>query len=103
VWCGDKALKEAFLYLFGIACAKDASVAAHLELSSGSNKWNVRFVKAAHNWEVDVFASFFNLLYSIRVRWKDEDKLWWTPSKKGLFVVSSFYNVLISNGGIPFP
>ena len=31
-----------------------------------------------------------------------EDKLWWNPSKKGLFVVSS-YNVLVCNGGIPFP
>jgi hypothetical protein len=35
-----------------------------------------------HDWEVDVFTLFFNLLYSIRKRWKGEDKLWWTPLKK---------------------
>jgi hypothetical protein len=63
LWCKDKALKEAFLALYGIACMKDTSVAAQLKLSGGSNQWTVSFVKAAHDWEVDVFASFFNLLY----------------------------------------
>jgi uncharacterized membrane protein YebE (DUF533 family) len=33
----DKFLKEAFLNLYAIACAKDASIVAHLELSWGSN------------------------------------------------------------------
>jgi hypothetical protein len=36
VWCGEKALKKAFPDLYNIACMKDASVAIHLELSSGS-------------------------------------------------------------------
>jgi hypothetical protein len=31
------ALEEAFLDLFGIAYAKDASIVAHLELSGGFN------------------------------------------------------------------
>jgi hypothetical protein len=60
-WRGNVTLKEAFLDLFGIAYAKDAFVAAHLEFYSGSNQWNVNFAKAAHNWEVDVFASFFKM------------------------------------------
>jgi len=54
----------AFPYLFAIACAKDASLVAHLELYGGSNQWNASFVKAAHDWEVDIFASglFFFLI-----------------------------------------
>jgi hypothetical protein len=36
VWCREKALKEAFTDLYSIVCLKDASVAIHLELSSGS-------------------------------------------------------------------
>jgi hypothetical protein len=36
LWCEDKALKEAFQDLYVIACAKDAYIAAHLELSGGS-------------------------------------------------------------------
>jgi hypothetical protein len=57
----------------------------------------------AHDWEVDILASFFTLLYSIRVRSEGDDKLWWTPSNKGKFVVSSFYKVLTCKEEDPFP
>jgi len=63
----------------------------------------VSFVRAAHDWEVDVFAFFFKVLNSTSVRRKGEDKLWWIPSKRGLFAVRSFYNVLIRNDGLHFP
>jgi hypothetical protein len=56
VW--GKALKEAFLILYGIAYVKDASLAAHLELSGGFNPQNVSFVRATHNWEVDFLLRF---------------------------------------------
>ena len=42
---------EVFSDLFGIAYVKDASVAAHLELSGGSNQRNVSFVRAAYDCE----------------------------------------------------
>jgi len=42
-------LQEAFLDLYGIDYAKDASVAAHLELCSGANQWNVSFDRVAHD------------------------------------------------------
>jgi hypothetical protein len=77
--CGDKSLKEAFLDLYG---ANDAFVVAHLEISDYSNQWNVSFARVAHSWVVSVFASLFNLLYSVRGRQKSEDKLWWALSKK---------------------
>jgi hypothetical protein len=44
----EKALKEAFPDLYTIVCAKDAFVAVHLELSSGSLQWNISFIKAGH-------------------------------------------------------
>jgi len=50
-----------------IARDKDALVAAHLVSKSGSFQWGVSFIRAAHDWEVDVVASFFTLLHSIRV------------------------------------
>lgn len=53
-------------------------------------------------WEVDVFVSFFRVLYLVRVRQKGEDKLWWVPSKKSLFVFRSFYSVLARNDGFHF-
>jgi hypothetical protein len=103
LWYGDKALKEAFLDLYGITCTDDASVAAHLELFGGSNQWNVSFARVAHDLEVDIFAFFCILLYSINGRWEGKDKFWWTPSKKGLFNVRSFYSVLVRIDEFAFP
>jgi len=57
-------LKEAFPVLLGISCANDASVADNLEILGGSIQWNVSFVREAHDWEENVFASFFQVLYS---------------------------------------
>jgi hypothetical protein len=36
-WCGETTLKVAFLVLYGLACEKDASIAANLEFLGGSN------------------------------------------------------------------
>jgi hypothetical protein len=87
-------LKEAFPVLYGIACDKDALVATHLVSASGSFQWDVSFIRAAHDWEVDALASFFTLLYSMRVGREGEDQLWWSLSQKGNFDVRSFYKVL---------
>ena len=46
-----------------------------MEYSSDSFQWNIGFARAAHNWE-DLFASFFNVLYSVKVRRDGIDKLW---------------------------
>jgi hypothetical protein len=56
---GDMSLKVAFPAQFGIASAKDASVAINLEYFGGSNQWNVSFAREAYDWEVDGLASFF--------------------------------------------
>jgi hypothetical protein len=53
---------------------------------------------------VDFLASFFTLLlYSCRVRQEGKNKLWWAPSHKRMFDVSSFYRVLACKDGFPFP
>jgi hypothetical protein len=54
-------LKDAFPVLFGIVCAKDAHVEAHIELSGGVIQLNVSFARSAYDWEVDAFASFYRL------------------------------------------
>lgn len=38
MWCGDTTLKVAFTSLFGIASAKDASIADNLKFLGGSNQ-----------------------------------------------------------------
>jgi hypothetical protein len=67
LWCGDVVLNEVFLDLFGIARVKNASIADNMEVLGGSTPWNVNFVREAHDWEVGVFASFFQVLHSVKV------------------------------------
>jgi hypothetical protein len=86
---------------------------AHLKLFDCFNQWNVSFARAAHDWEVDVFASFYKILYSARVRRESEDKMWWVPSKRGYlrldpsivpwFVVKAFASLGRVFGKIKFP
>jgi hypothetical protein len=94
---------EVFPGLYDIACDKNSLVAAHLIMENGSFQWDVRFIQAAHGWEVDVLASFFTLLYSIRLDSDGEDKLWWSPSRKGKFDVRSFYKILAYKETTHFP
>jgi hypothetical protein len=103
MWCGDMTFKVAFPALFDIASAEDTSIANNLEFLGGSNQWNVSFVREAHDWEVDIFASFFQVLHSVKVRRGIVDKLWWVPSKKGLFKVKSFFYSLACYEGTCFP
>jgi hypothetical protein len=63
----------------------------------------VSFAREAHNWEVNIFASFFQMLHSVIVRRGIEDKLWWVPSKKGPFKVKSFFYSLTCPIGTRFP
>jgi hypothetical protein len=65
-----------------VAFVRDASVTNFLELSNESYQWNVSFIRESHDWEVYVFALFFNL-YSFRMKLRDEDKFCWVPSKWG--------------------
>jgi hypothetical protein len=85
LWCGDTVLKEVFSDLFGIARVKDASVADNMEILGGSIQWNVSFVREAHDWKVDAFTSFFQVLDSTRVNRDRADCLSWVSSKKGVF------------------
>jgi hypothetical protein len=48
VWFGEMTLKEPFPVLYGIPRGKDVFVVAHLDFSSGSLRWDVSFVRAAH-------------------------------------------------------
>jgi hypothetical protein len=75
LWVGEMPLKEAFPGLYDIACDKSSLVAEHLSLEYEPFQWDVRFIRAAHDWEVDDLASFFALLYSLRIERDAEDKL----------------------------
>jgi hypothetical protein len=51
---------------------------------------------------VDAFASFYRMFYLVKIGREGEDKLCWIPSKRRLFDVKSFYNVLGCHDGFRF-
>jgi hypothetical protein len=103
VWCGGVILKEVFPGLYNIASAKEASIVDNMDFIGGTLQWNVSFFRLVHDWELEVLASFYTLLYSYRMSREGEDKIWWVSSSKGKFDVRSFYNILVSKEASPFP
>jgi hypothetical protein len=59
----------------------------------------------AHDWEVVFCITFFKFVVFLQTKTRrgGRDKLCWAPSKKGMFNVKSFYNVLIPHDNDPFP
>jgi hypothetical protein len=74
VWCGEIPLKTLFLELFAIACSKDEWVEENMQIQNGNILWNILFTRLVHDWEVEVVSRFFELLYSLKVRYEGEVK-----------------------------
>jgi hypothetical protein len=98
LWVGNMTLNVAFLALFGIAVAKDTSIANNLEFLGGSNQWNLTFARETHDWEVDVFTFLFQMLHPVIVRRGNRIRF-----KKGIFKVKSFFHYLTHLIGTRFP
>jgi hypothetical protein len=45
------------------------------------------FLRVACNWEMDLFTSFFNLLYSVKLRRGEEDKFCWVLINRGCLML----------------
>jgi hypothetical protein len=103
VWCGDRTLREEFPSLYSIASLKDASIADNMEYSSESIQWNVQFSRLIQDWEVGELAAFYKCLYEYKMQGEGRDKLWWMPSRKGVFEVKTFYRALSPHGAVSFP
>jgi hypothetical protein len=73
-----------------------------MDFMGGTIQWNVSFFWLVHDWESEVLASFYTLLYFHRMIREGEDKIWWVPSRKGKFDVRSFYNILARKEASPF-
>jgi hypothetical protein len=59
--------------------------------------WNVHFFREAQDWEVEVVMNFYGKLYESQCHvggGGGVDWICWSPSKRKLFEVSSFFGVL---------
>jgi hypothetical protein len=99
---GTWLLRQLFQFYLVFARVNDAAVVDHLEFLGGSNQWNERFDRAAQNWDVDIFASFFQVLHSTKVKKRSEDKLWWIPSKRDCLRQNPFIAPWLVLKGVAF-
>jgi hypothetical protein len=72
------------------------------QFSSDNLLWNISFTRSVHDWEMDLVISFFDLLYSLRLRQGGGDEIYWIPSERRIFEVKSFYHALCTPVGSPF-
>jgi len=95
LWCGDRPLKLCFSTLYTIARSPDAWVVDNLSMVGGVTHWNVLFTRNAQDWELEMVMSFFEQLYSTRVRHGEVDRAVWILSKRRNFEVKTFYKTLV--------
>lgn len=86
----------------GIARMKEASIVDLLDESNGNPQWNITFLRAVHDREVEAISEFYNLIYYVLMRGGGEDKLFWRPSAKVKFKVCSFYQSISKHNVNPF-
>jgi hypothetical protein len=94
-WCGEFPLKQQYPVLYLLTRAPEARVADFCSLQGSSYAWDISFIRAVQDWELEMVDSFMTLLYSHTIRPGVVDSLWWTPSPKGIFEVRSFYSILV--------
>jgi hypothetical protein len=67
-------------------------VVDYMQFSNENLQWNISLIRLVHDWKVDLVISFFDLLYSLRLRQGGGDRIYWIPSKTQTFKVRSFYH-----------
>jgi hypothetical protein len=78
-------------------------VVDNLSVVGGVAHWNVLFTHNVQDWEVEMVMSFFEQLYSTRVRHGEVDRAVWTLSKRRNFEVKSFCKALVCHETTSFP
>jgi hypothetical protein len=102
LWCGNRPLKLCYPVLYSIAHFPDAWVVDNLSVVGGAAHWNVLFTRYAQDWDLEMVISFYEQLYSSRIRLEEVDRVVWNISKEN-FEVKTFYKALVCHEAAYFP
>jgi hypothetical protein len=95
IWCGALPLRQQFPTLFLLSRDPEAKV-ADVSLFQGSHQvWDIEFIRSFQDWKMALVKSFMALLYSQVIRPGVRDTRCWTPSRRGIFEVRSYYYVFL--------
>jgi hypothetical protein len=91
--------------LFECSLHRDASIASMLvsPMHELGCEWNVNFIRAFNDCEVDVVVSFFSLFHSNIPSREGANGSGWCLNRKGVFDTRSYYNALQPPMGVTFP
>lgn len=67
-WCGYGVLNETFPELYRLAEFKEASMADYMCWNEGNIHWDITFIRAVLDREVDLLTDFLNLIYSTKLK-----------------------------------
>ena len=96
-WCGTSPLCDSFPSLFVLAAAKEVWVSDLWTVSARGEmegSWNPRFTRRFNDWELDEVENLLGRLCEERVMLEEEERVRWSVSKDGNFLVKSLYKVL---------
>ena len=81
--------------MYSLASSKDAWVAKLWDESRELGHWNPVFTTLNNDWEMEEVETFFRRLHGQALKRDEEDVMSWRVSKKGFFIVKSFYSSLV--------
>ena len=61
------------------------------------------FFKGMHAQELEAMSGFMETIYGSSIRWFDDDKMCWFPSKDKGFMVNDCYRILVGPTIYGFP
>jgi hypothetical protein len=92
-----------FLELYSLARIPEATVTDHLRLQGSSFHWDIAFIRAVQDWELEAVTSFMELLYLCFTIQGGSDFVRWSLSSSSKFDVKSYYKKLTQVVHSPFP
>ena len=101
-WCGNTVLSQRFPNLFSMAAQRNVTVEETWDQNFGQGGWNLRFLRAFNDWELDSVGNLLVELREYRVT-LEEDSVIWKEGGDGLFRVKRAYSVLSSPIVAEFP
>ncbi|RVW40614.1 Retrovirus-related Pol polyprotein from transposon RE1 [Vitis vinifera] len=101
-WCGNEPLCESFPSLFVISLAKDVWVSDVWNPDGVGDGWTPLFSRALNDWEIEMVERFMLKIQPFRMQREIEDKVVWTASRNGVFLVKSLYSILQPGGSALF-
>uniref|UniRef100_A0A7N2M3X4 ELMO domain-containing protein n=1 Tax=Quercus lobata TaxID=97700 RepID=A0A7N2M3X4_QUELO len=93
-WCGQTSLAVCYPELFRLSCNKDASVADFMHFTNVVLHWDLHFVRAIQDWELESLMTFMCAIYDSEIRGIGKDKICGAFGGKGIAKVLKIPSIL---------